>query len=699
MLKVNLTSRQKRILSMLNARHGVYSGKELSSGVGVSDRTLRTDISDLNGKLKGTGIFVEAQHGKGYILTVSDRSALLELFAEMENYETRDDRLQALLLKLLHQDDWYDVGELQDDMYVSHATLAKDLRDIRKKVTYRYPYLKIERKGNLIRVENDERKKRHLLIQALVDAWDYDSKEGIVLKRENFDSQKLRRIQELLNQHLLDSEIYLDDYAFIYLTVTIVVMILRIQEGYQISHEPEILSTEQATVETEPETKTSSQSQVYADIAKEVIGLLKTEDKVISEYNNDKNGKENSLGAMLEQLEKEWHIPFSKEEYEYLLDIKQQLVFLCEKNTQRDFIFLSRTDDVSRQIVDELRMELLKVYGVDFTEDDQFLVGLTRHIQGLRTGMISPAGPNHVLGEELRKKYPFLGDVVHYMRYYIEQKIGMELGALEEDYLLPPVILAEESLYQKRRGSGIPTAVISHFNDSTTMCLMNLLKQHYGEILNLYGPFTVHERDLINQKETHLILSTVKQAAFNHHFSIPVLTVSPLLDATDQMGIDLYLFSLKSSYMYKTPDLQMVHYFPQELCYRLDTKNNILPLLAEISDRARKFLGLFRLERIDMENDYYCVLPNGLMFYYQINNEIPRSTVSLVDLGKETSCKYVRNVKTIMFMLMPERERHTLGWFYYLAMALAQYPKELKAVFEGKSLEDLTINISRKVDS
>ena len=98
-----------------------------------------------------------------------------------------------------------------------------------------------------------------------------------------------------------------------------------------------------------------------------------------------------------------------------------------------------------------------------------------------------------------------------------------------------------------------------------------------------------------------------------------------------------------------------------------------------------------------MESDYFCVLTNGFLFYYQINNRLAQSVVSLVDLGKETSCRYARNIRTVMYMQMPQSMRPTLGWFYYIAMELAQYPEELKAVFSGKSLEDLTINISRNV--
>ena len=74
------------------------------------------------------------------------------------------------------------------------------------------------------------------------------------------------------------------------------------------------------------------------------------------------------------------------------------------------------------------------------------------------------------------------------------------------------------------------------------------------------------------------------------------------------------------------------------------------------------------------------------------------TVVSLVDLGKDLSSKHRRNIKTVMYMLMPERQKHTLGWFYYMAMAFAQYPNELRSLFEGTSIEDLSFNISRGLE-
>lgn len=647
--KINIHSRQRKILSILNARHGIITGKELSAKIGVSERTIRSDIGGMNDCLVKYGIRIVPVHGKGYKLSIQDRAVFLELFSEKESYVTKEDRIRTLILRLLREDDWCSIGELEDEMFVSHTTIEKDIKGISRSVSLQHPFLKIERRGDYVKFENDERKRRELFTRFYVENWDYDSKEGIVLSHTEIGSEIIQNIQSTLKRRLMESKAYLDDYAFIYLTLAIYVLFVRVKSGYLV------------------ESDAKGENHIDEDIK-----------------------------AVLDVLNTSWKLSLHDSEYVYLSEIKEQLVFLSERTYSKNRVLL-KTDAAYHHIVDELLEELLKEYGVDFTTDDKLFVDLTRHVQAVKSGIIATSIQNHVLGDELRKKYPFLGDVAHAMRKKMSQKCEVELGVEEEDYLLPFLILAEEELYKKRRGKGIPTAVISHYNESMTRYLTELLKTHYGTMLDLRGPYAIHVKELINQDETMLVLTTVLMQSFDKIFKVPVLTISPLIDEKDRSSIDLYLSSIKSSYLYRTPERQMEHYFPGELCYRMDSAGNLLTAMNEVIARMKKVSGISDIPKIDMAEDYYCILSNGFMFCYVTNNAADETIVSLVDFGKEISCKNVRNIKTLMYMVMPEREKHTLGWFYYIAMALSQHPDELRDVFEGKSLEDLTINISRNI--
>lgn len=623
--KINLHSRQKKILSILNAKHGIATGKEISAKVGVSERTVRSDISGINDCLKKYDIQILSIHGKGYSLSMNDRSVFLKLFSEKENYVTKEDRVRTLILKLLREDTWYDIGDLEDEMFVSHTTLEKDIKDIKKRISLHQPFLKVERKGNLIKFEDDERKKRNLFTRFYVENWDYDSEEGIVLEYEEIGGEVLNQIHHVLQKCLMVHKVFLDDYAFIYLTLAIYVSFFRLQTGHPIKQENE---------------------------AEEVI------DDIIE--------------IVLNQLNEEWKIDIGKAEYAYLSEIKNQLVMLSERTYSKNHI-LSITDVVCHNIVNDIINEIYDEYGIDFTTDDKLFVDLTRHVQALKNGIVPTSIQNHVLGEELRKKHPFMSDIAYQVKNKLSDKCDMNLGNEEVDYLLPFFALAEASLYKKRRGKGIPTAVISHYNESISHYLMELLRRYYGDILDLHGPYSIHGKGLIRQDKIKLVLTTVKMKRFDEVFKVPVLTVSPLVEEKDQKRIDLYLTKLKSDYLYRKPEGDMKAYFPESLCYTMNSKNNLLTVLAEIQNRVKDEINISDIPKIDMNDIYYSFLDNGLFFCYQFDTGVEHTICSVVNLSKEISYKYEKNIKTVMYMLMPPAEKDMLGWFYATAMDVAQH--------------------------
>ena len=133
MKELTLHARQKKLLSILNAKHGVETGKEISAKLGVSERTVRNDISEINTQLESYGIQILPRYGKGYTLSIQDRAVYLSLFEEKESYFTKDDRTRTLLLRLIRENDWYDLGNLEDEMFVSRTTLENDIKAIKKK--------------------------------------------------------------------------------------------------------------------------------------------------------------------------------------------------------------------------------------------------------------------------------------------------------------------------------------------------------------------------------------------------------------------------------------------------------------------------------------------------------------------------------------------------------------------------------------
>ena len=112
-----------------------------------------------------------AVRGKGYALKVGSRKVFHELFSSNNGMLTREDRIKFLIMKLARTSEWCDLLELEDDLFVSHTTLENDIREIRNRISEHEPYLTVLREGNRIRLDDDEVKRRNIMVRLYSENW------------------------------------------------------------------------------------------------------------------------------------------------------------------------------------------------------------------------------------------------------------------------------------------------------------------------------------------------------------------------------------------------------------------------------------------------------------------------------------------------------------------------------------------------
>lgn len=161
MEKVTLHKRQRQLLSLLRSRHGIVTSSELAAQMELSDRTVRNDVRMLNPILEQYGAKIETVRGKGlHLLEGNEGSSPLDELLYSENtVQTREDRVNNLLIKLLFGDQGCQYDELEDEMFVSRTTLEGDIRYIRKIFSTRRPHLTLTQSGCRIFINAPERKK------------------------------------------------------------------------------------------------------------------------------------------------------------------------------------------------------------------------------------------------------------------------------------------------------------------------------------------------------------------------------------------------------------------------------------------------------------------------------------------------------------------------------------------------------------
>jgi transcriptional antiterminator len=498
-----LSIRQRKLLCILNSTHGICTGSELSCKLSISERTVRNDISEINRMLEQYKIYIKAVHGKGYLLKIGNRRAFLELIAEKDSLLTKEDRIKTLLLKLIKSNEWLDLRELEDDMYISKTTLENDLKIIKKRIMESRPYLELLRNGNYVRLNEDEIKKRSILIQLYCENWDYDSKDGIVLEENLISKDILNQIHIVLEQVLKEYRLEIDDYGLVYLILAVVIAYLRILEGHS----------------------------------------LKSSDNICGELKIQEAAAE-----IWKRLNEEWQLDIEPLEYTWLGWILKQLTIFGVKDYDCDTI-LKNIKGKSILLATTVLNEIQQEYNLEFYNNKRLFAGMAIHIQALLNNMISYHTHNQYLLEELKNKNPFLADIAHSLCGRLQQICKINLGREEENYLLPLLLSAQSDWLQELRGDGIKAAIVSHMDAGMNYYFVHKIEELFGNRVNLKGPYPIYKREILDEIQPSMILTTVEMEDFQH-FLVPVVTISPLIDEEDRKRIEVCLNKLETQLLY-----------------------------------------------------------------------------------------------------------------------------------------------------
>ena len=125
---VILRDRQRKILRFLNGNQVYMTGQALSERLGISARTVRSDIVEINRCIDPTVAKIIAYRSKGYRLEIYDRERFHSYISGNVVLLTREDRTQYLLLRLLWSEAPLRLDQLEDEMYISRTTLEGDIQ-------------------------------------------------------------------------------------------------------------------------------------------------------------------------------------------------------------------------------------------------------------------------------------------------------------------------------------------------------------------------------------------------------------------------------------------------------------------------------------------------------------------------------------------------------------------------------------------
>lgn len=230
-----VNTRQRHELRLL-AERGEFDLEKVAADFGVSVRSIRYDIDDLNVlllDLSREDAIVVRQKAAQLQRDVPRRKIMELSFARGRDYNvsplSTQERVLLSVFTLCWLDDFITVQSLADDYQVSRVTVSRDLQKVREYCEAHGIAFEGNR-GKGVRIVADEKTRRRVIAQVLRD---YGTTVGLhsglevadYLKR--FSEQELRSIEDIVREAEAQAGLYLDDVAFEAMVVHIALSIRR----------------------------------------------------------------------------------------------------------------------------------------------------------------------------------------------------------------------------------------------------------------------------------------------------------------------------------------------------------------------------------------------------------------------------------------------------------------------------------------
>lgn len=232
-----MVSRQMGDIYRRLSENEYQTAEVLAEELGVSSKTVRNQLKNLNELLSDFGVCVESKHGAGYRLVVEDAGRQKDLEELMHKRELQtsaipnssEERVEYLLEYLLNAEGYVKLDDLSKMLYISKKTLTGNLKEV-ENLLGEY-HLKLQRKPNYgIRIEGKEFNRR-LCIAGFV------AKKVRMMEKLGGDqdvTEEIRWIHQCVQGCLSKYNFDISSVAFQNLVLHIQIAILRMRGGHYV---------------------------------------------------------------------------------------------------------------------------------------------------------------------------------------------------------------------------------------------------------------------------------------------------------------------------------------------------------------------------------------------------------------------------------------------------------------------------------
>lgn len=405
-----MTHRQKKIWDLL-MEHGQLTSGQIAKLLHISDRTVRTDIKEINQERQQE--VIQAVKGQGY--SIRDSVAGLNAAAEGE---IQEEDLEWQIVRRLLFDGETPYLELADECYISDTHLSKLVNRINREMSLRYDNPKgviFKRSGQLVLdlKEQEKREYYYFYVASRTFKHYFDLKEY----QRFFEYADLEQIRMLMLEELQAGSYSYYDTTIMHLILHTAVVAERWFFGCMIPVEGLLVEpvSDKGTAQEETEQRGTEQGETEQRESRR----RKIEHRETEQKENTQGEAQQILDRLRTMVSPESDIP--DEEYRDY-----------ERVFQNDFYYEEDGDpEQTRELLHRILIEINVEYGFDFSGNQEFCDEMAAQLNGtLLRARKKQHVVNPVLGE-IKSKYPLEYDIAIFFADRFHRLTG--IGVSEDE--------------------------------------------------------------------------------------------------------------------------------------------------------------------------------------------------------------------------------------------------------------------------
>lgn len=455
------------------------NGDNIALSVGVSSRTIRNDIKEINHLLKAYDAEIISEIGVGYLLTIHDKVKFNDFLEEMKATErfrpfknivpsNADERIwyltSQLLLHSLKPEEVFDQAALADQLFISDATLKKDLQTI-SNILKEYDLKISNTKKYGLRILGDEAKIRFCISQYVFNTQSNRNQDTQVFYEDIFERQDIAVVKKILAEAIIKYDLKLTDIAFKNLVIHTLIMLKR------------------------------SKEKQYVLYKHEDIEMLKQS----KEYQ--------CSNEIMEAIQEAFHISFMNEVFYLTQHLVASQKFLIE-NPDDDYTY--------KDIVLKILNEIKETMHIDLSDDIQLINGLAIHLHAAMQRVHFEMNIRNEFLDVLKNSYPLAFELATIACNIIESEYQLLLKEAEIGFLtihfgasLERNGLQTETKVNGKENQRIKVAIVCIAGVAMALLLKEKLLQRFGKYIEIVKTLPAQQVDDEVMKHVDIILTTV----------------------------------------------------------------------------------------------------------------------------------------------------------------------------------------------